>query len=250
MRRRVVNLTMLFCMSFILVNTHQVNAEVQLTWEEPLDFYIMSENAFPERQDLNLTVLIEFRLLLTFSDGEIYPNTTHLCEINIAPQYVNLTTSLDADLGMIKFTGATNTVSLSHSYLLGDSPSIPISYGSITVTVWIHGSFTSSLGIQNCSVNPMNLIWMSWGVKNVNISTSAEPFQTLPADVQLNYSAGFDVQVEGLISGYGETPSIGDQKAITNSIDVIPEFPSHIILPLFLLSTLLAVMTYKKKSKA
>jgi hypothetical protein len=36
-------------------------------------------------------------------------------------------------------------------------------------------------------------------------------------------------------------------KSVYVTIDVIPEFPSFLMLPLFMIGTLLAVMVYKRK---
>jgi len=215
--------------------------------EEYASFHVVSEDAFPADPDLNVSVRSDFDLLCTLSDGSIFPNETKSCCINLIPQHASLTTSLDLDLGVISMTGAEKTVSVENSYLLGDSPPIAVSYGSIVITVWFHGIICSNVTIQNCSVIPSNITWQNWEERSINISTSTEPYQTLLMEIRLEYEAHFDVKVEGIGTREGQTPATREKELIQYSIETIPEFSPNVILLAVTVLATIAIIIRKKK---
>jgi hypothetical protein len=217
--------------------------------EEYVDFHISSEDAFPGNKDLNVTVLSNFELLVAISNGGILPNETKQYTLNLVPQYANITTSFDIDLGWMTMTGATNTISITPSDLLGNPPPIEVSYGSIIITVWIHGNFSTETTVQNCLVIPSILSWPSWGEKTMNITADNLGFQNLSMDTHLKYTIRFDVRVEGTGTFDGQTSPNTETRHVYHSLDVIPELPSIIFLHFLLLVTSLATMIKLKRNK-
>jgi hypothetical protein len=67
-------------------------------------------------------------------------------------------------------------------------------------------------------------------------------------DVQSFWKIGDEVECYGMFWKYGgPMRCIGYVECRGNDYYIIPEFPLFLILPLFMIATLLAVMVYKRK---
>lgn len=234
---------LLLCASTLMFNIPLGKSDSDQT----VTVHVESGDAFPADSSLNLRVKVDFVFVLSYPNESITPNETKSYSISLVPQSASLTTSLDLDMGWMKMSGAENTVSISYSYLLGDSPPIVVSYGSITVTIWIHGMITGELSMQEGLVDPANITWLQWGEKDTAISTNALPGQTLLRRIILQYEANFTARFEGYGTQQGQTGTVKNQcEPIEQTVIVVPEFPS-VIIALLGLSLVTIVMILSKK---
>jgi parallel beta-helix repeat protein len=116
-------------------------------------------------------------------------------------------------------------------------------YGYVSV-----GSFNNTIYHNNFRNNTKQVYDISWDypqdiVPSINVWDDGYPSG---GNYWSDYN-GTDANHDGI----GDTPYIIDANNTDNyplmTQYVIPEFPSFLILPLFMIATLLAVMVYKKK---
>lgn len=194
--------------------------------------------------DVNVTL----QCITTYSnttDGFLPPSST--CHLNVTPKSGTLSVVYHIHrpiLGDI-YGSKSIPLPLGGQELLGDSPPIPIPFEYGTITIVIHGHLSANLSVENGSVNPSSLEWLSWGTEDAVVSASVNR-TTLTLDTAYNVYVTVSVSV----SGFNVASRDSDPRQFSGSPSpafVVPEYPSFIVLPLFLAVTLVTVIVYGRK---
>jgi len=103
---------------------------------------------------------------------------------------------------------------------------------------------TSYVIPDNMSASPDSAIATCWTLTDSMGEVHLTSLWTSPL-AEGNYDIWVDVNQNGI---YDETVDMCDHSVLDiYAFTVIPEFPSFIILPLFMIATLLAVIVYRRK---
>jgi hypothetical protein len=197
--------------------------------------------------DINMTLQCETTYINT-TDGALPP--TSACHLNVTPSSASLTADYHFNRPS-KDGSKTVPLSLNElSGLLGDSPPIPIPIGDPpvgTITVVLHGRLMA----QNLTVtpqgsaNPTSLSWSNWTPQDTVIAANSSPV-TLQMDTAYELSFTITVSILPFPDVTRDSPS-KQYSGNPSPTFVVAEFPSFLVLPLFTVTTLLAVIVYRRK---
>lgn len=182
-------------------------------------------------------------------DGVLPPSST--CHLNVTPKYGTLTVIYHIHRPIQADIDGSKSVALPQGgqELLGDSPPITYLIDSIgNITIIIHGHLSGNVSVNTGSVNPTSLEWSTWTPQDTVVSASVN---TVTLTLQTAYKVSFTVTVS--ILGFdvaSEDSTLKTAPGNPFSEFVVPEFPSLIILPLFVITTLLAVYIRTKIPKS
>lgn len=180
------------------------------------------------------------------------PPSSSTCHLSVTPNSALLTIDYHIKRYLQSDLNGTKPIQLSIeqlSGLVGNSPSpivIPVDSAG-TIAIVIHGKLIG----QNLTVtpqgsaNPNAVQWLDWTTQDTVIS-SANSRVTLEMDTA--YEVSFAVTV--LIPPFAEVSQDSLLQQCSGNVPptfVIPEFPSLIMLTIFMLATLLAVTVYKRR---
>jgi len=198
----------------------------------------------------DVTVALECSVAYNCSTDGVFPPSSN-CHLNVTPNSATLSIDYHIERPIGSDLDGSESIPLpveELSGLLGDSPPIEIPIDSVgTITIIIHGKL---LG-ENITVTPQgsaaptSLEWLTWAPEDTVVSATVSPV-TLKIDTA--YEVSFTVTVEILGFDVASKDSTLRQFAGNPSPTfVIPEFPSLLILPSFMIITLLAVIVYRRK---
>jgi hypothetical protein len=117
----------------------------------------------------------------------------------------------------------------------------------VTMTITVHGRMIGDLTTDYGSADPSQLTWSAWGTNATTVSASV-------GSVTLNMSTTYRAYITVAFTMPGwNSPSRNSDSfeciGVPSVGYVIPEFPSFIIVPLFMSTTLLAIVLHKRKRK-
>jgi hypothetical protein len=191
--------------------------------------------------DVNIT--LEFEANYTYLVDGDFPGSA-LCYLGVSPYSGTLTVNYQIYRPTMPDLNGSRLILMPQGgqELLGDSPPIAIPIDSSgTIETVIHGHLSGILSLDSRS--PTSLEWSTWDIKIINITSNA-PIALL---VTTQYAVSFNVTVS--MNDFDAVAENVPQKEVSGNPPefVIPEIPSLIILPLFMMATLLAVTVYKRK---
>ncbi len=203
--------------------------------------------------DVNVTLECE-----TIYNGSVYgeippPSETEpaTCLIDVAPYSGTLTTDYHINRPTQPDLDGSKSIPLplGGQELLGGSPpiSIPIVVDTIpigTITIVIHGYLFGHLSLNSTFYTLLE--WSTWETKEFNITSNA-PIVLLTLETR--YGVAFTVTVSVNSFDVVSVDSPMEEVEGSPSVEyVIPEFPSDLILPLFIIVSLIAVILRKRKA--
>lgn len=248
--KRVVLVTLgtVFLLFPICVNTARGNVSAASTNVSYIASRTASYTGHPGRS-WTVTATLEFDALYECSwEGDL-PSVCN-CTLSANPNGGTFTVSWDIHRPILPdSSGSTGPLPLPVEglNLLGDYslPIVPIDIGSIEIV--LHGHMIGDLSPSHGLVNPPSIEWSTWGSQETELTSSAE---SVVVELETRYSvyATVAVYVANILpvsidSSRREFPG--------NEIleCVIPEFPSVMILPIFMVITLLAAVVYRRKRR-
>jgi len=131
-----------------------------------------------------------------------------------------------------------------------------VTFSTISADLNVNDTIYSSFGYSTMKINETIVRAYPDSTRNVNhLNTTMEFnvtgfYQYLSVNWYWDRSSGIFVEMahEAISEAGGYTTTISVLLRITESnVWVVPEFPSYLILPLFMISTLLAVIVYRRK---
>lgn len=199
----------------------------------------------PEMVAFDINVRLECEANYTYLVDGDFPGTA-VCYIGTEPFSGTMSVDYFIHCPMMSDSDGHESIPLPQGgqELIGDSPpiGIPVDSAVGTIEIIIHGLLLGVLSLDSKNSNA-SMQWSTWNVKNITITANAPSILSLSTKYNVSFTVnvaitGFDV-VSVNTTGI---EVLGDPYEF-----VIPEFSSFLILPMFMIATLLAVIAYKRK---
>jgi len=178
-------------------------------------------------------------------DGDLPPTAT--CHWDVTPNGGSLSVDYRIKRPILPDIVGSRTILLPYEgqELLNDL-AIEIPIGSTaTITITLHGHLFGDLTPSIGSVNPDQLEWSTWGTQDTVVSADND---TVDLTMVTIYSVYFTVCVSvGIVEIGCADSSIAEVVGIPIIDCIVPEFPSMLIMPLFMITASLAAIVYKRK---
>jgi len=200
--------------------------------------------------DFDVNVTLECEITYNCSvEGQIQPPTETkpaTCYLGVSPYSGTLTVDYHIDRPFMSDLDGKRSIPLPQGgqELLGDSPPIEIPIDSVgTLVIIVHGHLLGDVSIA--STLHISLEWSTWETHEFDVLCNTP---TALLTMETAYNVYFTVTVSLVGFDVASKDSTAKQVSGNPSVEfVIPEFPTMLILPLFMIATLLTVIIYRIK---
>jgi hypothetical protein len=218
--------------------------------ETTVSYHVATGDVFPALTNVNASVMLNCSAVFNSSDGTVLPNNSTQYQITAKPGSGTLTVNYTINQPRLTKSGSPS-VSINSTWLLGDSPPIPVyNDGTLEITVIIHGHLNGQVSAAgNGSATPSNITWSTWKTINITATANAnaQNGQTIQIQTATKYVAYFTVTVELIgiqaFTQNSSTEEVSGSPLVQSGISVIPEFSTWPMLLLtFLVLSIIIVL--------